>query len=105
MRAREMCFARPSKSVRRRATENFCSDFLGVNLPGLKIPLTGCKYPCYKAIRSLSQRSSGVEQLIRNQQVAGSNPTAGSRFFQLGKVWPLLNYSFIRVLEGIAHML
>ncbi len=25
------------------------------------------------------QRSSGVEQLIRNQQVVGSNPTVGSR--------------------------
>jgi hypothetical protein len=25
-----------------------------------------------------SRRSSGVEQLIRNQQVAGSNPIAGS---------------------------
>ena len=26
----------------------------------------------------VSRRSSGVEQLIRNQQVAGSNPIAGS---------------------------
>jgi hypothetical protein len=40
--------------------------------------LTGQKCPCYKAIHLLSRRSSGVEQLIRNQQVAGSNPTAGS---------------------------
>jgi hypothetical protein len=83
MRAGERCFARPSNSVRRRATENCCSDFFGINPHGLKILLTGCKCPCYKAIRSLGQRSSGVEQLIRNQQVAGSNPTAGSIFLLL----------------------
>ncbi len=27
----------------------------------------------------MGRRSSGVEQLIRNQQAAGSNPIAGSR--------------------------
>jgi hypothetical protein len=46
------------------------------------IRLTGQKCPCYKAIRNLSRRSSGVEQLIRNQQVAGSNPIAGSNLLE-----------------------
>ncbi len=36
------------------------------------------------ASQDFSRRSSGVEQLIRNQQVAGSNPIAGSSFTDLG---------------------
>jgi hypothetical protein len=36
----------------------------------------------------MGRRSSGVEQLIRNQQVAGSNPIAGSKLKQqLSPFW------------------
>ena len=37
------------------------------------------KPPCYKGLLHFCRRSSAVEQLIRNQQVDGSIPPAGSK--------------------------
>ncbi len=41
------------------------------------------KSPCDRSTSRSGRRSSVVEQLIRNQQVAGSNPIAGSTFNDL----------------------
>lgn len=40
--------------------------------------MIGCKCPCEKVIRLLSQRNSGIERLFRNQQITASNPISGS---------------------------
>ena len=42
-------------------------------------PFDRRKAPCYKDLLYFCRRSSAVEQLIRNQQVDGSIPPAGSR--------------------------
>ena len=42
-------------------------------------PFDRRKAPCYKGLLYFCRRSSAVEQLIRNQQVDGSIPPAGSK--------------------------
>jgi hypothetical protein len=53
-------------------------DKFWLEWPGFKNGLTGDKIHCYKRFRSLAGVAQLVEQLIRNQQVRGSSPRAGS---------------------------
>ena len=59
-----------------RDTRGGCQ--LRVRREGPQPPLDTPEPACYKANHQAGRRSSGVEQLIRNQQAAGSNPIAGS---------------------------
>ncbi len=61
-----------------------CKNFFGIDLVNLRRRPYLCRRFCGKkqvvfpVILKISRISSAVEQLIRNQQVEGSNPLSGS---------------------------